>query len=191
MFAFLFFPHATPFSMSFNGCSHPGNVMCACDVSEAKNPTDLSKFRVDSSSSEATAVVVHSIDDGTGSQEPLHDGVAATVRRAMQWRSASGTRREMPFGRLILLCCEGRVMEVGEGKVRLPPSNLIKFEWHAEIDVSAIRKHLAKAATAAIKKPCLSCSNYSSLQKLISQYAITVCSCVSGSVPLKSTNKQN
>ena len=41
MFAFLFLPHATPFSMSFNGCSHPGNAMCACDVSEAKIPTTL------------------------------------------------------------------------------------------------------------------------------------------------------
>ena len=65
--------------------------------SDAKIPTELRKIRVDSSSSEATAVAVHGIDDGTGGQEPLHDGVAATVRRAMQWRSASGTRREMPI----------------------------------------------------------------------------------------------
>ena len=56
---------------------------------------DLSKRRVDSSSSEATATVGHGVDTGTGSQEPLHGGVVAKLRRAMQWRLTSGTRREM------------------------------------------------------------------------------------------------
>ena len=56
--------------------------------------TDLCKIWVDSSSSEATAIVVHGIDIGTGSQEPLHGGVMAIFRRVMQWRPTSGTQRE-------------------------------------------------------------------------------------------------
>ena len=48
-------------------------------------------------SAEATALIVSSVDVGTGSQELLHDGVAAKLRRAMQWRLTSGTRREMPI----------------------------------------------------------------------------------------------
>ena len=79
-------------------------------------PTDLCKSRVDSSSSEATAIVVHGIDVGTGSQEPLHGGVMAFPHRATQWRPTSGTRREMRF----LLCCEARCWKLVKERFVLP-----------------------------------------------------------------------
>ena len=66
------------------------------------------RIRVDSSSSEATALVVHGIDVGTGSQEPLHGDVMALPRREMHWRPTSGTRREDALGKRILLCCKAR-----------------------------------------------------------------------------------
>ena len=42
-------------------------------------------------------MVGHGVDVGTGSQEPLHGGVMACPRRAMQWRRTSGTRKETPL----------------------------------------------------------------------------------------------
>ena len=85
VFSFIFPPHPTTISMSLNNemLMFWGQIL-----------TDLCKIRVDSSSSEATALVVHGIDVGTGSQEPLHGGVMAFRCCEMQWRPTSGTRRE-------------------------------------------------------------------------------------------------